>query len=192
MGGSRVGSSKGICVHAEEVVGMRKLPLWGAVIVIALVAVAGGAALASGSGRGDQFRANMNGYENAPSISTVARGTFRAEIIGEVIRYRLSYQDLETPALFAHIHFSERGVNGGVVAFLCGGGDKPACPMTSGTVTGTIDPADVLALDDQGIEAGSFAELVRAMRAGATYANVHSERFPSGEIRGQIQEGVHH
>ena len=49
-----------------------------------------------------------------------------------------------------------------------------------------IDPADVLALDDQGIEAGSFAELVRAMRAGATYANVHSEHFPSGEIRGQI------
>ena len=165
---------------------MRKLPLLGAVVVIALVAVVGGAALASGSGRSDEFRANLDGYQNAPSTSTVARGTFRAEISGEVIRYRLSYQDLETPALFAHIHFSERGVNGGIVAFLCGGGDKPACPITTGTVTGTIDPADVLALDDQGIEAGSFAELVRAMRAGATYANVHSEHFPSGEIRGQI------
>jgi hypothetical protein len=165
--------------------------LWGAVVVIALVAVAGGAALASGRG-GEEFRALLNGYENAPSISTVARGTFRAEIIGEVIRYRLSYQDLETPSLFAHIHFSERGVNGGIAAFLCGGGDKPACPITTGTITGTIDPADVMALDDQGIEAGSFAELVRAIRAGATYANVHSERFPSGEIRGQIQEDVHH
>jgi CHRD domain-containing protein len=177
--------------QAEEVVGMRKLLLWGAVVVIALVAVAGGAALASGGG-GHEFTAFLNGYSNAPSISTVAHGEFRAEIRGEVIRYRLTYQDLETPALFAHIHFAEPGVNGGIVAFLCGGGDKPACPETSGTVTGTIDPADILALDDQGIEAGSFAEAVRAIRGGATYANVHSERFPSGEIRGQLQESDHH
>ena len=38
----------------------------------------------------------------------------------------------------------------------------------------------------QGIEPGSFAELVRAMEVGATYANVHSMRWPGGEIRGQI------
>ena len=107
---------------------MRKLPLLGAVVVIALVAVVGGAALASGSGRSAEFRANLDGYQNAPSTSTVARGTFRAEISGGVIRYRLSFQDLETPALFAHIHFSERGVNGGIVACLCGGEDKPAWP----------------------------------------------------------------
>ena len=40
--------------------------------------------------------------------------------------------------LFAHIHFAQEGVNGGVAAFLCGGDGKPACPQGSGTVTGTI------------------------------------------------------
>ena len=39
----------------------------------------------------------------------------------------------------------------------------------------------------QGIAAGQFEELVRAIKAGVTYANVHSSLFPSGEIRGQIK-----
>jgi hypothetical protein len=40
----------------------------------------------------------------------------------------------------------------------------------------------------QGIEAGNFAELVAAMRVGSTYANVHSTKWPGGEIRAQIRE----
>ena len=31
-----------------------------------------------------------------------------------------------------------------------------------------------------------FGELVRALRAGAAYANVHTTTFGGGEIRGQI------
>ena len=53
-------------------------------------------------------------------------------------------------------------------------------------MTGTIAAADVIGPAAQGIAPGEFRELVRAMRAGATYANVHSTTFPAGEIRGQI------
>ena len=38
----------------------------------------------------------------------------------------------------------------------------------------------------QGIAAGELGELSRAMRAGVTYANVHTATYPAGEIRGQI------
>ena len=44
----------------------------------------------------------------------------------------------------------------------------------------------------QGILAGEFDELVEAIRAGATYANVHSTEFPPGEIRDQISSDDRH
>jgi hypothetical protein len=37
-----------------------------------------------------------------------------------------------------------------------------------------------------GIAPGEFDELIAAIRAGATYANVHTVGRPGGEIRGQI------
>jgi hypothetical protein len=74
-----------------------------------------------------------------------------------------------------------------VSAFLCGGGTKPVCPPAGGTVTGMIFPSDVIGPTAQGIAPGEFEELVRAIRAGATYANVHTTGRPGGEIRGLIQ-----
>ena len=52
----------------------------------------------------------------------------------------------------------------------------PLCPA-EGTVSGTITPAEVLAQTALGIDAGQFEELVRALRAGAAYANVQSSLF---------------
>jgi hypothetical protein len=59
-------------------------------------------------------------------------------------------------------------------------------------VTGTLRPADVIGPAGQGITAGQFEELVRAIRAGATYVNVHSSLYPGGEIRGQLDHEHHH
>jgi hypothetical protein len=134
----------------------------------------------------NKFSASLNGYLETPSISTTARGSFRMTISGSSITYRLTFRDLTTPTLFAHIHFGRPDVPGGVAAFLCGGGSKPACPL-SGTVTGTIVPSDVVGPAGQGMGPGEFAELVRAIRNGATYVNVHSTMFPSGEIRGNLR-----
>jgi hypothetical protein len=158
-------------------------------LAMLLAAIGVGAAVA-GDGGGDA-RAKLKGYEEVPAVSTVASGKFKAKIdrSAQIIEYELSYRDLEANALFAHIHLGQRTANGGVSVFLCGGGDKPPCPPTAGTVEGTIDPADVIGPANQGIAPGEFVELVRAIRAGVTYANVHSSKFPGGEIRGQIKGG---
>jgi hypothetical protein len=159
----------------------------GAVAVLAV-----GSYATAQSGKSNVSTGPMSGYlEGAPGgpASSAASGSFEASIddAASQIDFTLTFADLEAPVLFAHIHFGQRSVNGGVAAFLCGGGGKPACPQ-SGTVTGTIVPADVIGPTGQGIAPGEFGELVAAIRAGRTYANVHSTKFPAGEVRGQIDD----
>ena len=141
-----------------------------------------------GVGPGVGFRSNLIGFHETPVISTVAHGDFEIHFTGPTsMAFTLHYFDLTQPATVAHIHLGQIGVAGGVSVFLCGGSTKPACPAgTSATVTGTIVPADVIGPTGQGITAGEFDELVRAMKNGFTYANVHNATFPNGEIRGQL------
>jgi hypothetical protein len=44
-----------------------------------------------------------------------------------------------------------------------------------------------MAIPDQGLQAGDYRAIVRAMVLGATYANIHTSTFQGGEIRGQIR-----
>ena len=165
---------------------MKKVWVTATLVVALLVGMAGASALAAKPrGGARQPVAILNGYQEVPSLSTAGRGAFRARIGRESISFRLAYARMEAPVTAAHIHLGQPGVAGGVIAFLCGG-TKPACPATSGTVNGTVTPADVIGPAAQGIAPREFGELVRAMRAGATYVNVHTTRFPAGEIRGQI------
>jgi CHRD domain len=163
--------------------------------VLVLAVLAAGLLVTSiaGAGAGKKnFKANLTGFQEVPAVSSFGSGTFRATVDddAQTITYELSFGGLNSTTLFAHIHLGQRGANGGVAAFLCGGGDKPACPAGTGgteTVSGVIDAADVIGPAGQGIAPGEFDELVRAMRAGVTYANVHTMTQPGGEIRGQIR-----
>src|SRR2546425_5314750 len=148
-----------------------------AVLAVALVAtVVVMSALAAVSNKTMVKADPLTGYQEATpaGVSTVATGAFEATIDedAQTIDYTLSYSNLEAPALFAHIHFGNRFTSGGIAAFLCGGGGKPACPTPSGTVTGTITAANVIGPTGQGIAPGELDELIRAMRAGVTYVNV--------------------
>jgi hypothetical protein len=141
-----------------------------------------------------RLRATLSGYEEVPSVSTAASGEFSADIDDkdQVIRYSLTLSGtFNSSILFAHIHFGQRTANGGVATFLCGGGTKPAPCSTTAPNTGEIRPADIGGPAGQGISAGEWDEFVRALRAGVTYANVHSAApagQPGGEIRGQIND----
>ena len=170
---------------------MKKLGIGVGLIVAALAALAVASYAVGGGGKKMVKADTLTGYQEATpaGVSSPATGSFEATIddVG-TIDYTLSYTGLEAPTLFAHIHFGNRFTSGGVSVFLCGGGGKPACPTPGGTVSGTITAADVIGPAGQGIEPGAFGELVDAIRAGLTYVNVHSTKFPAGEIRGQIND----
>jgi hypothetical protein len=164
--------------------------------VLVLAVLSAGLLVTSLAGAGDggknNFKADLQGYNEVPAVSSLGSGSFLASIDddAQTITYELSYGGLNSTTLFAHIHLGQRNVNGGVSVFLCGGGDKPPCPAGTGgteTVSGVIDAADVIGPAGQGIAAGEFDELVRAIRAGVTYANVHTMTQPGGEIRAQLK-----
>jgi CHRD domain len=152
----------------------------------------------------ETVKTDLTGYEETPlTLSTPARGEFKARIKdNETIEYELSYRDTESAVTQAHIHFGAPAISGGIVVFLCTNlGNAPAtvpvpqtCPAAPATIMGTLRAADVGASAGsiaQGIDVGQFAEFVRAIRAGATYVNVHTTVRTGGEIRGQIDRGHH-
>jgi hypothetical protein len=150
------------------------------------------------------IHAELEGIQEVPSLSTVASGRFLARISRDESRidWVLSYEGLEGNVTQGHIHLGQKGVNGGITVFFCtnvvpanGPVGTPPCPPSPATIHGTIVADDVSDPDvaatanarAQGLGPGELAELIRAIRDGVTYANVHSSLFGAGEIRGQIK-----
>lgn len=164
---------------------MKKYFLFGAIVVLAISGIVI-------SQNFSKISERLTGYEEVPAISTAGNGTFTAQINGDSsVTYQLTYSDAESPVTQAHIHFENRTNNGPIVVYLCSNLTTPApppntqgCPADGGTITGIIDASDVLAAN--GIEAGNFGEFLGALRAGATYVNVHTVNRTGGEIRSQI------
>ena len=150
-------------------------------------------------GDGTRISARLRGFDEVPAVSTTASGEFHGKISKDEtsVEYELSYQNLEATVTQAHIHFVQKGVAAGISVWLCQTVTNhdptnlaPTCPQ-SGEVTGTFTAANVIGPAGQGIAAMEFAELLHAIRRGVTYANVHSSKFPGGEIRGQIKHHGH-
>jgi hypothetical protein len=168
-----------------------------------VIGVAGFTAAATAGDQKRDFETDLVGYEEVPAVSTTGNGHADVEVArdGQSLRFVLHYRALESPVTQSHIHFGQKDVNGGVVIFFCsnlgnGPAGTPPCPQPapgeSATVTGTRTAADMAGgAAAQGIVPGEFDELVRALRAGVAYANVHSADRPGGEVRGQFDRRGH-
>jgi hypothetical protein len=165
----------------------------------AAVAVAAAAISFSASAVARTVDADLSGYEEVPSVSTAGEGRFRAKIDEKAgtIYWKLQYSGMQADVSQAHIHLGQRHTNGGITVFLCTNlGNGPAgtqpCPAREANLDGMIMSADVLATPPaQQLPVGGFEQLVNAIRAGATYVNVHTAVSPAGEIRGQIDGKGH-
>jgi len=170
---------------------------FGFIALAAALMLAGGPAAAqsvSDLANHNAYRyALLLGAEEVPAVSTQAIGKFalRVDLQHGEILYELAYARLEGVRA-AHLHFAQKGVNGGVIATLCSNVntsadmDVPACPEGEGGVRGVIRAADILGPASQGIGPGELREAILALFTGLTYANVHTDTFPDGEIRGQV------
>ena len=169
-------------------------PIW----AVRILAIAGALALvfttAVASEGATSFSTSMTGFQETPPILTSGTGTFHAKVQGSSVTYTETFGGLTSNVTQSHIHFGERSLAGSIFVFLCtnlgnGPAGTQACPATGGTITGTITAAGVLGVSGQNITAGYFAGLLRILRSGDAYVNVHTVKFPAGEIRGQLRAG---
>ena len=141
-------------------------------------------------------RAKIDGFQEVPAaIFTEASGSFHASIYGDIVEFELTYTGLDE-VLGAHIHFGRPGVNGGIIFFFCQDqetplGDPPDgvehCPDGDQTITGRFKASDVVGPEAQGIAPEDGEAAIAAILARATYINIHTSAFVSGEIRGAIK-----
>ncbi len=160
---------------------------------LAPIVATGGPVFQTGDPDEIVLNAHLTGVQEVPSVLSSATGDWSAVVdpTRTSVMFMLTYSDLSAPVLFAHIHFGQPGVNGGVMVFFCNNtpnGPQPRpCPTPGGAVSGTFTAADVQAVTPQGIRVGTLDDVLAAVRTGRTYVNIHSMRSPGGEIRGRVR-----
>ena len=156
---------------------MRKL------LMIVLVALAASAVPAFGGGGGGgsdfQFRAKLDADSEIPPTASDGKGEaeFSVSRSGRSIRYQISAEKLTGRARGIHIHLGAKGQSGPVVITIC----KRICSLPR---SGRLGHARF----SKAPGAKNFAAVVRALRAENTYVNIHTRRYPAGEVRGQIKQ----
>jgi hypothetical protein len=128
-------------------------------------------------------KATLTGSEIVPPVETKATGeaTFTLSKDGKELAYTLTVKDIEN-ATAAHIHAGKKGENGGPLAGLFAG------PKKEGVFSGELAKGTITDKELMGPLAGKkVKDLVKIIKEGGAYVNVHTEKNPNGEIRGQIK-----
>lgn len=161
-----------------------------------LLMAAGSAPAALAQQSGDVIEVALSGAQEDPTVITNGRGRAIFRISGNTIAYTLRYQQLESDIQQAHIHIGANDTTGGIAVFLCSdlGNGPPGtrrCPSAPAQFSGVIDRTDVIGPEAQGVTPGTINDVIRALRTGLAYVNVHTVVSPSGEIRGDVRPHRH-
>jgi hypothetical protein len=133
---------------------------------------------------GQSFSATLSGSDEVPPTESNSTGTAKFQVNDN--NSQVSYWVNITGIMKvnqAHIHNGTSGVNGDIVATLskgksAKGDDRPPQIGFAGNITKD---------DLQGpLKGKEISDLITLMSDGGAYANVHTDKYPKGAIRGQI------
>ena len=136
------------------------------------------------SAENGSFSARLSGDDVVPRVKTLAKGeaVFTAEKGGKELAYKLTVTDIENVTA-AHIHQGEKGKSGPPVVGLYGG------PKKEGRFSGVLAEGVITEKDLIGSLKGKpVSALIKLIKAGDVYVNVHTTGNPGGELRGEINK----
>lgn len=124
------------------------------------------------------FVATLSGGAEVPPNNSPATGTVAVTYnkANRELQYTINYSGLTSNLVAAHFHVAPPGVNGPVVI-----------PITIGPspITGRVTLTDIRENNSSAIRFRA-QDLENFLFAQGMYVNLHTQRFPGGEIRGDI------
>ncbi|MGH2752144.1 MAG: PQQ-dependent sugar dehydrogenase [Actinomycetota bacterium] len=133
--------------------------------------------------RDNELEADLNGFaEVDPATGQFGAGDLNGDGLAEIrlrrpnerVCFTLEWADIDEPVA-AHIHSGVVGVNGPIVVDLLGNADNFRHRNEAGRARGCAEDVAPALIDDIGNHPGAF------------YVNIHTERFPGGAIRGNLE-----
>lgn len=116
---------------------------------------------------------------------TSAKAIFRPIENGRRLRYTVKVKNIEDITM-AHLHLGTVGDFGSPVVWLYP--PSPPPKLKAGSFTGVLAEGTISAEDLIGpLRDEPLAELIKHMEKGHTYANIHTEEYPRGEICGPVR-----
>jgi hypothetical protein len=128
------------------------------------------------------FEAQLTSKEEPASHKSNATGKaeFKLSEDGQTLSYKLYVKNIVN-ATAAHIHIGKKGVEGPPVVII-------PFDVEKGKFSGLISEGKITGMDLLGkLQDKPLDELVKLIRSGNVYVNVHTHGNPAGEIRGQIR-----
>ena len=135
----------------------------------------------------------LDGPSEAPPNASPGNGMAKITIDFDLVTMRVeeSFNDLQGNVTFSHIHCCTAVPGAGTIGVATTLPTFTAFPsgVTSGTYDHTFDMTDASSYNPAFITAnvdvgGAFNALWQGLDKGTAYANIHTDMFPAGEIRG--------
>lgn len=140
-----------------------------------LAAGIGVSALASGTAIANHSAIPLNAEQEEPAAISDGSGFFSYTTSDDELCYTLEVRNLTGDPVAAHIHVGPRHVAGPVVVPLATppGATSSVSACITAAEEGALTPAELAAITAD---------------PKAYYANVHTEMWPGGEVRGQLKK----
>lgn len=135
------------------------------------------------SGDKFNFSSSLKGSNEVPARETNAAGQVIVKINKDEqsLYFKIIASNINDVGA-SHFHLAPAGSNGGIVVTLYSNPDQPSGAQNGILAEGVVTSGDF----QNAFEGKEFSVLVEAIRSGNIYVNVHTSRYPSGELRAQL------